>query len=63
MKYEPLVRQGITVKERVAIPDELVPADARVEIDAKKAAGYWTPEPVASDVDLAAVKGRNWDGG
>ena len=41
---------------------ELVPADARVEIDAKKAAGYWTPEPVASDVDLAAIKGRDWQG-
>ncbi len=61
MKYEPLVRQGIEVVERVVIPDELVPADARVEIDAKKAAGYWSPEPSASD--LGAVKGRDWEGG
>lgn len=61
MKYEPLVRQGIEVVERVPIPDELVPPDARVEIDAKKAAGYFSPEPVASD--LAAVKGREWSDG
>jgi GTP cyclohydrolase II len=63
MKFEPLVRQGIEIGERVAIPDELVPADARVEIDAKKAAGYWTPEPVASDVDLSAIKGRGLEDG
>ncbi len=59
MKYEPLVRQGIEVVERVPIPDELIPADARVEIDAKKAAGYFSPEP--TDVDLNNVKGRDWD--
>jgi len=29
----------------VAIPDALVPADAHVEIEAKKAAGYYSPEP------------------
>jgi hypothetical protein len=29
----------------VPIPDDLVPADAHVEIAAKKAAGYYTPEP------------------
>jgi hypothetical protein len=31
------------VVEQVAIPDELIPADARVEMDAKTAAGYFTP--------------------
>ena len=45
MKYEALVSQGIEVVERVAIPDELVPPDAHVEIDAKRAAGYYSPEP------------------
>ena len=43
MKYDALVGQGIEIVERVPIPDELVPADAHVEIAAKKAAGYYTP--------------------
>ena len=46
MKYDALVSQGIEIVERVPIPDDLVPADAQVEIAAKKAAGYYTPEPV-----------------
>ena len=45
MKHDALVSQGIEIVERVPIPDELVPADAQVEIAAKKAAGYYTPEP------------------
>jgi GTP cyclohydrolase II len=42
MKYEAIVAAGITVGERVPIPDALVPPDARVEMDAKLAAGYFT---------------------
>jgi len=45
MKYRALVEQGIEVVDRVALPDSLVPADAHVEISAKKAAGYYSPEP------------------
>jgi GTP cyclohydrolase II len=45
MKHDALVDQGIDIVERVPIPDELVPADAHVEIAAKKAAGYYAPEP------------------
>ncbi len=45
MKYDALVSQGVEIVERVPIPDELVPADAHVEIAAKKAAGYYAPEP------------------
>jgi GTP cyclohydrolase II len=41
MKHDALVRQGIAIGERVAIPDEMIPADARVEIEAKLAAGYY----------------------
>ena len=37
--------------------DELVPPDAHVEMAAKKAAGYYTAEPVPSD-DLANSVGR-----
>ncbi len=38
-------RKGIEIVERIPIPDELVPPDAHVEIDAKRAAGYYSPEP------------------
>jgi len=56
MKYDALVSQGIEVVERVPLPDELVPADAHVEMAAKKAAGYFTPEPPKAD--LADTTGR-----
>ena len=42
MKFDAIVGAGIEVGERVKIPDDLIPADARVEMDAKKAAGYFT---------------------
>src|ERR1700746_3074159 len=45
MKYDALTGQGIEIVERVPIPDDMIPADAHVEIAAKKAAGYYTPEP------------------
>ncbi|MCM5677916.1 GTP cyclohydrolase II [Schlegelella sp. S2-27] len=57
MKHGALAAQGIDVVERVPIPDELIPADARVEMDAKKAAGYfshYTPDAT----ELALPKGR-----
>ncbi len=57
MKFEPLVRSGIEVVERVPIPDELIPPDARVEMDAKKAAGYYT-ERVPDAAELTVAKGR-----
>jgi GTP cyclohydrolase II len=44
MKHDALVEQGIDIVERVSIPDDLIPADAHVEMAAKKAAGYFTPE-------------------
>ena len=52
MKYDALVAQGVEIVERIAIPDDLVPADAQVEIAAKKAAGYYTPEPTKREVLL-----------
>lgn len=57
MKYEPIVASGIQVVERVPIPDELIPADARVEMDAKKAAGYFT-DSVPGEDELKKAKGR-----
>ncbi|MCV7420237.1 GTP cyclohydrolase II [Mycobacterium yunnanensis] len=62
MKYDAITGSGIEVGERVNIPEELVPADARVEIDAKMAAGYFTPGPVPDAEDLRNTKGRGLNG-
>jgi GTP cyclohydrolase II len=59
MKYEPIVASGIEIRERVAIPPELVPLDASVELEAKKAAGYFSTEPASSEADLTRVVGRD----
>ena len=60
MKHDALVRQGLEIVERVAIPDELIPEDASVEMDAKKAAGYFTERPVGAE-ELRQPKGRGLD--
>ena len=59
MKYDAITGSGIEVVERVPIPAELVPPDAQVEIEAKKAAGYYTPEGAPDASDLTSVKGRD----
>jgi GTP cyclohydrolase II len=51
MKHDALVSQGIEIVERVPIPDELVPIDAQVEINAKRAAGYYSPDTAAAPVN------------
>ncbi|MBS0372746.1 MAG: GTP cyclohydrolase II [Proteobacteria bacterium] len=58
MKHGALTAAGIQVVEQVAIPDELIPADARVEMDAKTAAGYFTPVAPPTAAELAVAKGR-----
>jgi len=58
MKHGALVAAGIEVVERVPIPETLIPADARVEIDAKLAAGYFTPAAPPQEAELAQAKGR-----
>jgi GTP cyclohydrolase II len=58
MKYDALVSQGVDIVERVAIPDELVPADAHVEIEAKKAAGYFSSAPQKPQ-DVTDTVGRD----
>ena len=60
MKFDALVSQGVDIVERVPIPDDMVPADAHVEIAAKKAAGYYTPEPPKPQ-DLTDSVGRSLD--
>jgi len=59
MKYDALVGGGIEIGERVPIPAELVPPDASVEMEAKKAAGYFTPEGAPSADALRSVVGRD----
>ena len=44
LKFDAMRAHGIEIGERVAIPDYLIPADARVEMDAKKAAGYFSSD-------------------
>ena len=57
MKHDALTQAGIQVVEQVAIPEDLIPSDARVEMDAKKAAGYFS-RYTPSDEELALPKGR-----
>ena len=56
MKFDAVTGSGISIHERISIPDELIPDDAKVEMEAKKAAGYFTDEPVNEDLD--ATVGR-----
>lgn len=58
MKYNAIVGSGIEVVNRISIPSELIPADANVEMEAKKAAGYFTEGEVKKGEDLKKVKGR-----
>lgn len=60
MKYNAIVNSGIEVVQRIAIPEELIPADAQVEITAKQAAGYYTEGKIPDAVTLTQVKGRNF---
>ncbi len=60
-KHTAIVRSGIEIGERVPLPDSLVPEDARVEIDAKISAGYYSDREAPSTEDAAAAKGRSLD--
>ena len=59
MKYDAIVASGIEVGTRVKIPEDLVPADAAVEIAAKKAAGYFSGDDVPDAQRLDSTKGRS----
>lgn len=60
MKYDAITQSGIEIGERVNIPDALIPADARVEMDAKVAAGYFTSGRVPDAEELKQAKGRGF---
>ena len=57
-KYDAIVKSGIEVETRVPLPEALVPEDARVEIDAKMAAGYFTDGELPTRRDRTGVEGR-----
>jgi GTP cyclohydrolase II len=58
MKYNAITRSGIEVHERMSIPAERIPADAHVEMDAKRAAGYYSDSGAPTKGDLQKTKGR-----
>ncbi|MEJ6023150.1 GTP cyclohydrolase II [Ramlibacter sp. PS4R-6] len=58
MKFDAITNSGIEIGERVNIPEGLIPADAQVEIDAKIAAGYFSPGSVPDAEKLKKTKGR-----
>jgi len=58
MKYDAIVGSGIEIVERVPIPDELIPPDASVEMEAKKAAGYFAPDGAPTRDELRDTVGR-----
>ncbi|MGD9966126.1 MAG: GTP cyclohydrolase II [Hyphomonadaceae bacterium] len=59
MKHEAITSSGIAIGERVPIPPELVPPDASVELEAKKAAGYFSAESAPTEDELTRVVGRD----
>jgi len=62
MKYDAVTSSGIEIIERVDIPDELIPADAKVEIDAKVYAGYYAgSKTVKTFEELHGTVGRGSD--
>jgi GTP cyclohydrolase II len=62
MKHDAIVKSGIRILERVPIPAARIPKDAQVEMEAKKAAGYFAGiESPKRGADLEGVRGRDLD--
>lgn len=61
MKYDAIVESGIKIHERIPIPEDMIPDDSRVEIDAKINAGYFTTGTSYTMEELAQVRGRGWE--
>jgi len=59
-KYNALISAGIQIIERVAIPEELIPEDAHVEINAKIYKGYFNCGQTISEEALHSTVGRNY---
>jgi GTP cyclohydrolase II len=60
MKYNAIISSGIEVVNRNEIPDHLIPEDAHVELEAKKAAGYFSSDKskIKKEDALEKVQGR-----
>lgn len=61
MKHDAIVESGIEIHERIPIPDDMIPNDSRVEIDAKINAGYFNNGKKVTMEELAQVRGRGWE--
>lgn len=61
MKHDAIVQSGINIFERIPIPEDMIPGDSRVEIDAKINAGYFTTGKQYTMDELAQVRGRGWE--
>jgi hypothetical protein len=62
MKHDAIVASGIKVARRYEIPPEKIPQDASVEMEAKKAAGYFNKTTGSKKKkELVKVKGRGLD--
>ncbi|KAK1923303.1 putative cyclohydrolase [Papiliotrema laurentii] len=60
LKYDAIIASGITVQNRYEIPEELIPADSRVEIDAKIQSGYFSKKQMNDEL-LKQTHGRGWE--
>lgn len=58
MKYNAITSAGIEVIQRIPIPPALIPADAQVEIEAKKASGYYSGDEILAAEELTQIVGR-----
>ncbi|GAA6059911.1 hypothetical protein JCM10212_005294 [Sporobolomyces blumeae] len=58
MKHDAIVNSGIPIVRRYELPEDLIPPDSKVEIDAKIAAGYFSTTQVQ---DLSKTAGRLWE--
>src|SRR4029077_3011270 len=57
MQHEAIPRSSMRNDKRVPIPEELIPEDAKVEMEAKKAAGYYPEGAVLAPDELAKITG------
>ena len=58
LKHDAIVQSGISIITRVPLPNSRIPEDAWVEMEAKKAGGYYSEAPSAW-TDLQEVRGRS----
>ncbi|KAF9146820.1 Uracil-regulated protein 1 [Mortierella sp. GBA39] len=61
MKHDAIIDAGIKILERVPIPDDMIPPDSKVEMDAKIAAGYFTTGHIPDAEELCRTVGRGWE--